>query len=344
MLRAITYTLVVSIFVVLTITATFLAFVTFTTEKIDENIKLATYSNQDKELNAKETLTITTFNIGYGGLSRDQDYFVEGDDRGPTKKKTLKALEGITNFLKDVESDIILLQEVDTRAMRSFDIDQYSYLKESLVDYGSVFAYNYKTAWTIDPATRPHGHIESGIATFSRLKLMESYRKQLPDDEKWPKRLFEMDRCIIKSKIPVKGNKNLYILNIHLSAHDEDNDKRLAELRYIQEKIKNIMAEDNYIIVGGDWNQILSTADLEDLPLEQWPKWVVQIPDDFLKGGFKWAVDHDTPTVRVGDEYYNTIVDGFLVSSNIEVLSIEGHDLNFEKSDHNPVTVKISLH
>lgn len=52
----------------------------------------------------------------------------------------------ITSFLKKDNSSFIFLQEVDTNSTRSFRIDQYDYLKNSLKAYSSSMALNYKNA------------------------------------------------------------------------------------------------------------------------------------------------------------------------------------------------------
>ena len=82
--------------------------------------------------------------------------------------------------------------------------------------------------------------------------------------------------------------------------------------------------------------------------INRWPEWLVQLPEEFLDTDYKWAVDPTTWTVRDNDHPYDdtsfmTIIDGFLVSPNIEIVNVKGHDLAFKHSDHNPVTVELRL-
>ncbi|MFB6364179.1 hypothetical protein ACFCP7_08960 [Paenibacillus elgii] len=55
------------------------------------------------------------------------------------------------------------------------------------------------------------------------------------------------------------------------------------------------------------------------------------------------------PSVRTLDTAYRpwinflAVIDGFLVSPNVEIVDVTGHDLNFEHSDHNPVTGRFVL-
>ena len=45
-----------------------------------------------------------------------------------------------------------------------------------------------------------------------------------------------------------------------------------------------------------------------------------------------------TTTPYKKGESFETVIDGFFVSNNIEVISVQGHDLGFEYTDHNPAT------
>jgi len=74
-----------------------------------------------------------------------------------------------------------------------------------------------------------------------------------------------------------------------------------------------------------------------------------KLPADFKPEGYKWVYDANTPSVRtiaknyvVGDNFL-AVIDGFLVSDNIEIEDVKGIQTNFKFSDHNPVTVSIKL-
>ncbi|MDR2381741.1 MAG: hypothetical protein LBE08_11335, partial [Bifidobacteriaceae bacterium] len=72
-----------------------------------------------------QELTLLSFNIGYGGLGRDQDFFMDGGGMvRPDDKSDVEAnLDGIVSFLKANPADAYLLQEVDSDSHRSFKID-----------------------------------------------------------------------------------------------------------------------------------------------------------------------------------------------------------------------------
>ena len=66
-------------------------------------------------LNAGDAFTILTYNTGYAGLSKDEDFFMDGGSKvEPESKKLVEDnLKGITSILKKQEADIYFLQEVD---------------------------------------------------------------------------------------------------------------------------------------------------------------------------------------------------------------------------------------
>ncbi|MDU7253332.1 MAG: endonuclease/exonuclease/phosphatase family protein, partial [Clostridium sp.] len=42
-------------------------------------------------------------------------------------------------------------------------------------------------------------------------------------------------------------------------------------------------------------------------------------------------------------ENFTAVIDGFLVSDNIEVISVKAHSMDFKNTDHNPVNMKFKL-
>ena len=78
----------------------------------------------------------------------------------------------------------------------------------------------------------------------------------------------------------------------------------------------------------------------------------IVLTNDDLESGYSFVSDTDTPTCRSSDmEYikdvnYTVVIDGFIVSDNIEVISADvsvGDSNLFMHSDHNPVTMRFKL-
>jgi len=104
------------------------------------------------------------------------------------------------------------------------------------------------------------------------------------------------------------------------------------------------------VIAGGDWNHGLPGSDPGRFA---WtiarPGWYMPLPTDFTPPGFSWAVDESVPTIRsTGSAYkkganFVAVIDGFLVSPNVEIKKVNGRNLAFQHSDHNPVAALFVL-
>lgn len=332
--------------------AIYLVLMTVTDYKPAPVIKVNVENNKEAKLKKGDVVSLITFNIGYCGMDKKQDFFMDGGkgSRSTSREKTIENMNGITDFLKNQDNDIMILQEIDEDATRSFNINEYDYLKSKFTDYSTTFALNYKVPWVPLPVMKPMGSVRAGLVTLSKLKVDSSNRYQYPGFEKWPIQLADLDRCFIESRIAVEGGKELVVINSHLSAYDKGGAIRKQQLGFLKKYITDEYSKGNYVIVGGDWNhQLPGTDPLIFKTTESWPDWLQKLPEDFKPDGFNWVVDKSVPTTRTDafeykkDVNFLAIIDGYLVSPNIEVKEVKGYNLEFEYTDHNPVSAKVKL-
>lgn len=340
------------VFTIAVLLGAFLIYISLTDYKPAEMITLNTERNQDLTLPVDKVFSITTFNLGYGGLDNNEHFFMDGgtNSRASSKEKVEENMQAIADFLKETSSDFYFLQEVDRDSTRSFHMNEEAYLMEKLPQYSSTFAQNYLVKWVPVPVTKPHGSVSSGLVTLAKYQIGESKRFALKGQESWPRQLFELDRCMLEQRIPLSNGKELFVINIHLSAYDKGGKVRKQQLEFISNYVTKEYEKGNYIILGGDWNHSIPTTDPSLFPTtEAWPDWLQMIPEEFLSEGFQWVADKTIPTSRtiakpyVEGENFLSNIDGFLISENIELISVKGHSLNFEHSDHNPVTAEFKL-
>lgn len=330
----------------------FLIILTALNKKHPDTTVLDIENPKQAQLSIDDSFSITTFNIGYGSLGETEDFFADGGKNSISKsyEQTILNLNTIFDNILSFDSDFLFIQEIDRKSKRSHNTEQYTMLKDKLVDYSSSFAYNYNATWVPVPLNQPLGHVEAGMGVFSKYYNLSSVRHQLEGQESWPINLFELDRCFIETRIPLDNQKELILINLHLSAYDKGGklrDKQATHLaRLMNEEYKN----GNYIVLGGDWNQLLSDKQMNDPEfLAKWPTWLVKAPDKLTETGFVWGIDESVMTVRdlvtpyIKGETFETIIDGFLVSPNLEIENVTGHDLKFKNSDHNPVTCTLKF-
>lgn len=296
-----------------------------------------------------DTVTIVSWNIGYAGLGAEMDFFYDGGRKmRASKEQTKKNLEAITNWFKQNDSvDIVFIQEIDLKSHRSYRINQLDIISEALSKHVFYFAKNYDVWFVPIPIFNPMGRVEAGIATLSKAVTSSAIRHAYPSQGKWPVRLFLLDNCFLSTRYPLKGGKELVLINTHNSAYD-DGKQRLTEMEYVKQFMLNEYGKGNYVIAGGDWNQLpplpdsLLMFDVNKSKLNT--KYFIPkaISVDFMPSGWQWISD-GLATNRFLNEPYvkgktaETLIDFFLVSPNVRCISKKAIDLNFKHSDHNPI-------
>ncbi|SUY47557.1 endonuclease/exonuclease/phosphatase family protein [Clostridium putrefaciens] len=342
-----TKTLSLIVAIVILLSLIFVCTLMITDYKPAAVVNLTTENNPSEAIKKNVTFSVSTFNIGYCGMDKGQDFFMDGGkgSRSSSKEETINNLDGITNFLKDQNSDIYFIQEVDEKSTRSFNVNQREHISEEMDGYGKTFAYNYKVLWVPIPVTKPHGNVNCGLFTLSKFNISNSARFDYPGKENWPRQLGDLDRCFIETRTTVEDGKDLVLINSHLSAYDKGGNIRHQQLSFLKEHITNEYEKGNYIIVGGDWNHLMEDTDPTKFDsTESFPDWLQKLPDNFKSSDFEWAVDGTVPSSRTVEFPYEkgknflSVIDGFLVSKNVGIEKVTGHNLEFEHTDHNPVT------
>ena len=79
-----------------------------------------------KKLKQGKEFSILSWNIGYGALGDDADFFLDGgkEVRASSKERVHENLQNIIKKIKALNSDIAMLQEVDVNSKRSYGINQ----------------------------------------------------------------------------------------------------------------------------------------------------------------------------------------------------------------------------
>ena len=332
--------------------------------RIEDNKNLDILDRNENTLDTNKTFTITTYNIGFGAYSRDYSFFMDSGymkDGTYVSGKYAKAKDegivltnthGAINSLTNTNSDFIFLQEVDKEATRSYGVNQYEMLTDMFNEYDASYASNFHSAYLLYPFNDVIGKTEAGIVTMSKYDIESSVRYSLPIDESFPTRFFDLDRCFSISRIKVSEDKELVLINVHLSAYDEGGIIRKAQMKVLNDILKAEKEKGNYVVAGGDFNHDI-VGSINSFETEQKvPEWVYSLSNDDLVSGYTFVSDTDTPTCRSTDMAYTegvnytVVIDGFIVSDNIEVVSANvsvGEDNLFLHSDHNPVSMKFKL-
>ena len=315
-----------------------------------EAVPVETIGGQAMSLSTGDSIKLVAWNIGYGALGDNADFFMDGGKMVYTGDETRvrENINAIVSEVKAQDPDILLLQEIDLNSSRSYYIDETNYF-DSLGFNNSAFAYNFKVAYFPFPIP-PYGKIDSGIITYSNYETTSATRIQLPCPFSWPVKTINLKRCVLVTRIPVEGGKELVIVNLHLEAYD-DGEGKAAQAQMLMDILNEETAKGNYVIAGGDFNQSFSSVKV-NYPVfpEQWQPASMDV--SAYQNTWQFLMYEDIPSCRslyaplAGNDpnslqYY--VIDGFIVSSNIRVDSYEIHDLGFANSHHNPQILNITL-
>ncbi len=299
---------------------------------------------------SKDTLSLYTWNIGYGGLGAEQDFFFDGGKMvRPSRELNQKYMNGIIASLKQMDTvDFMLLQEVDKSSKRSYFQDQVTEIAKACPYSCYAYATNYKSLFVPQPVSNPYGKCFGGIVTLARIKPAAAHRFSLAQDASWPTGLFMLKRCYMELRYPLANGKDLVVINQHLSAYDDGTVKQ-RQLDTLKVKLLAEYKKGNYVIVGGDWNTYPPgyTSHLKQKGKDGIVEKTMDL--NYPEQGWKYIYDPSLGTNRKLYEPYikgrtdEVIIDYFLLSPNIDAIAVKGIDLGFENSDHQPVYLKIVL-
>lgn len=333
----------------------FVGYLTLTEYKPEPIETVSIEQNATINVALNQNITFMTFNTGYAGLGENEDFVMDGGKKGRPDSKTVVEgyLSGIEGLITSHSADVYLLQEVDLKARRSYDIDQVEHYKSLLPNYHSTFAYNFNAVFVPFPLSLTDyiGPVKSGIQTLAKFEVESSERHQFPGEFSWPLRVANLKRAMMVNTYTITGsNKKLVVVNLHMSAYDGDGSLRAQEMGYLKTFMETQIALGNYVVIGGDFNQTFPTA-VDVYPTKPGLYQAYPIESTFLPAGYQWGIDITDPTCRLLNQPYEPssdltqyyIIDGFIVSSNITIGSISVIQDDFKYSDHNPVVMTVTL-
>lgn len=333
----------------------YLLYVIFSYSRLPDKLALEVNGEANSSVMTKDrTYTVVTQNIGFGAYTPDFTFFMDGgkESHANSRESVIETVRRACDAVSALEPDFILFQEVDLDATRSYHVDQYEMLRKYFRGYSSVSAINYDSAFLMYPIFEPHGASRSSMPTFSNVEITSSQRRSLPISESFSKFL-DLDRCYSVTRIAVEDGKELVLYNVHASAYGGSEEIRDAQMKMLLDDMNSEYVKGNYVICGGDYNHDFTGSSSKDINGETADfGWAQPFPSEYISEGFSRCLSYKNgeilPTCRNCDIPYEEgnftiIVDGFIISDNVECVSVENVQNRFEYSDHNPVVLKFKL-
>lgn len=291
---------------------------------------------------AGDALEVLTWNVGYGGLGANSDFVADGGRRlfPPSRRDVRDNVAGIEGFLAtQADADLVLMQELAGGGPVNFWIDLRARAEHVLRDRDGVFFADFKTRLAPWPLRMEHGQ-----ALFSSAAVEDAGVVPLPAENSG---IFGVRRRYAAPFVRLAGDARWTVVSVHLAAFDEDAAVRTRQLRELMAWADAEYRSGRRVVIGGDWNLQLTATDFAHRTDARFLFWVFPFPHEALPPGWRIGADASVPSVRTNHqpyaagENYVTIIDGFVVSPNVAIERVQGFDLGFRHSDHQPVRVRV---
>lgn len=316
------------------------------------------------KLQTNTTYSAATYNVGFGAYNQKFSFFMDtGKMKDGTKTQgkygkaenkaaVLKNTNGEINAMKKINADFMLFQEIDIDSSRSYHINQVKKVSQNFANYEEIFANNFHSPYLLYPLNDPHGAVQSGLLSLSKYPVEQATRRKYPVSTSFITKFTDLDRCFTVMKIPVTNGHKLILINSHMSAYDKGGKMRVKQLKLLNSVMESEYKKGNYVIVGGDFNHTFGRKMLTHFKSQQEiPDWVSVLSSKDLAPDIRMVHaknENTVPTCRGTDipyqkgKTYTTVIDGFLVSKNVQATS-ENINTKFAYADHNPVKLSFKL-
>lgn len=208
--------------------------------RLPDKQKLTIGRQQTATLALNRSYSVVTYNVGFGAYNQKFSFFMDQGElkngqktqgtRGTafSKQAVMASTNGVIKTLRQLKADFILLQEIDTHSTRSHYVNQVNLVERGLPGYDYTFANNFHSAYLLWPLTDPHGSVQSGLLSLSKYRLDSAVRRKYPITSAFISKFTDLDRCFTMMRYPVKGGKDLLVINSHMSAYDKGGKMRKA--------------------------------------------------------------------------------------------------------------------
>jgi endonuclease/exonuclease/phosphatase family metal-dependent hydrolase len=232
-----------------------------------QTVKLAC-NERLHSLRPGESFKLLSWNIQFSATRRQQFFYDGGKAVHVPREDVLRGVKRIAAAIRDLEPDILLLQEVDRDSDRTHRIDQLlPYIRAGRFNCAVSTPYH-RARYVPYPPHEHLGRVDLHLATLSRYRMQDGRRTQLAMlDETWVRRMFNMKRALLTVTLPIEGGEHPLMLgNTHLSAFsygDGTQAKQVATLvDFLQRSPLVVLGGDLNVLPPGDDGARLSDAQL----------------------------------------------------------------------------------
>ncbi|BAX79797.1 endonuclease/exonuclease/phosphatase family protein [Labilibaculum antarcticum] len=218
-----------------------------------------------QECTFPDTLKVMTWNIKFGGGRIDFFFDCHGDRVIMEESEVIDNMALLSEKIREVNPDILFIQEADVNAKRSAYVDQVQYLLDnSDLNYAA-----YASQWKAKHIpSNGIGKMDSGNAILSKWKFTDAKRTPLPliQSQNFIVRYFYLKRNILEANLENKG-ESIKLLTTHLSAYAKDDTKKI-QLGILKTYVDSLNQKGQKFILAGDFNSLppfsVQTSNFDD--------------------------------------------------------------------------------
>ena len=292
---------------------------------------------------AGDVIEVLDWNLGYAGLGAGSDFVADGGTHyfPPSREAARDNVAGIVAFLRtQQDADVMLFEEIAHASPVNYWNNLKAGVDAALPGRDVTFFADFKTRLMPWPLRMSHGQ---GI--YSRLAVENTEVVALPAEDSG---IFGVRRRYASTvvRLPTQDGPGWTIASVHLAAFDDGAIVRTRQLRELLVWAQQEYESGRHVVLGGDWNFRLAETNFPHTTEERFLFWLYPFPQDVLPPGWRIVADSSIASVRTNErpfhagENYTTVIDGFIVSPNVAAESVNGFDLGFAHSDHQPVRAR----
>ncbi len=202
----------------------------------------------------RSTLTVMTWNLKFAGGRIDFFFDCHGNQVLMSHAEVLQHLEGLAAKIRQVDPDLLFLQEADVSSKRSAYVDTVRWLLEhTSLQYG-VYASQWKADFVPSDGL---GKVDSGNAILSRWPLAEATRHALPliEEQSELTSYFYLKRNILAATLTLPDGRPLRLANTHAEAYAKDGTKQ-RQLERFKALLDTYTEDGELFVAGGDLNTL----------------------------------------------------------------------------------------
>jgi endonuclease/exonuclease/phosphatase family metal-dependent hydrolase len=206
---------------------------------------------------------VLTWNVQFMAGNKNNHFFFDGGkDPWPSLETQSKVTEQVAAILRAEDPDIILLQELDQGARRSYFQDQLLELLRLLPHHyvSHTSSYYWKAGYVPHPELMGAAGMKLSIISKYRIEEARRYALSAITTDNLLRRQFNVKRGVLGVELPIEGGDSLNVLNTHLSAFTQGTDTKARQVSQLNVLLSRFADAGKLALMGGDFNMVPSRS------------------------------------------------------------------------------------